>query len=95
MLVFWSDAPLPEVPRPLHQTPSAHRPFVDSHPDSAEFDSLSCDDSDGGATLAEDVKGKAVESLDREESPEPEAGTSCPKKPRTTVRKRRASSDAR
>jgi hypothetical protein len=53
------------------------------------------EDSDGGATLAEDVKGKAVESLDREESPEPEAGTSCPKKPRTTVRKRRASNDAR
>ena len=55
MLVFQSDAPLPEVPRPLHQTPSAHRPFVDSHPDSAEFDSLSGDDSDGGAALAEDV----------------------------------------
>ena len=63
MLVFRSDAPLPEAPRPTHQTPSAHRPFVDSHPDSAEFDSLSSDDSDRGATLAEDVKGKAVESL--------------------------------
>ena len=95
MLVFQSDAPLLEVPRPLHQIPSAYQPFVDSHPDSAEFDSLSGDDFDGGASLAEDVKGKAVESLDREESPEPEAGTSCPKKPRTTVRKRRASSDAR
>ena len=93
--MFRSDAPLPEVPRPLQETPSAHRPFVDSHPDSAEFDSLSGDDSDGGATLAEDVKGKAVESLDREESPEPEAGTSCPKKPRTTVRKRRISSEVR
>ena len=95
MLVFRSDAPLPEVPRPLHQTPSAHRPFVDSHPDSAEFDSLSGDDSDGGATLAEDVKGKAVESLGRGESPEAEAGGSCAKKPRTIVRKRRASVDAR
>ena len=93
--MFRSDAPLPEVPRPLHQTPSAHRPFVDSHPDSAEFDSLSGDDSDGGATLAEDVKGKAVESLARGESPEAEAGGSCPKKPRTIVRKRRASVDAR
>ena len=83
------------MPHPLHQTPSSHRPFVDSHPDLAELDDLMDEDSDGGATLAEDVKGKAVESLDREESPEPEAGTSCPKKPRTTVRKRRASNDAR
>ena len=93
--MFRSDAPLLEVPRPFHQIPSAHQPFVDSHPDSAEFDSLSGDDSDGGATLAEDVKGKAVESLDREESPQPKAGTSCPKKPRTTVWKRRASDDVR
>ena len=93
--MFRSDAPLPEVHRPLHQTPSSHRSFVDSHPDPTELDDLSGEDSDEGATLAEDVKDKAVESLDREESPEPEAGTSCPKKPRTTVRKRRASSDAR
>jgi len=43
------------------------------------------------------MKGKAggVETMSRERSPEPEAGTSCPKKPRTTVRKRRASSDVR
>ena len=95
VLVFRSDAPLPEVPCPFHQIPSAHRPFVDSHSDSAEFDSLSGDDSDGGAALAEDVKGKAVESLDRGESPEAEAGGSCPKRPRTAVRKRRASVDAR
>ena len=95
MLVFRSDAPLLEVPRPLHQIPSAYQPFVDSHPDLAELDDLMDEDYDGGATLAEDVKGKAVESLDREESPEPEAGTSCPKKPRTTVRKRRASCNAR
>ena len=93
--MFWSDAPLPEVPRPLHETPSAHRPFVDSHPDSAEFDSLSGDDSDGGAALAEDVKGKAVGSLVWGESPEAEVGTSCPKKPRTAVRTRRASGDVR
>ena len=65
MLVFRSDAPLLEVPRPLHQTPSAHQPFIDSHPDSAEFDDLSDDYSDGGAALAEDLKGKAVESLGR------------------------------
>ena len=95
MLVFRSDAPLPEVPRPLHETLSAYRPFVDSHPDSAEFGSLSGDDSDGGAALAEDVKGKAVGSLGRGESPEAEVGTSCPKKPRTAVRKRRAGDDVR
>ena len=93
--MFRSDAPLPEVPRLFHQSPSAHRPFVDSHPDLAEFDGLSDEDSDGSATLVEDVKGKAVESLDRGERHEPEIGTSCPKKPTTTMRKRRASSDAR
>ena len=93
--MFRSDAPLPEVPRPLHETPSAHRPFVDSHPDSAEFDSLSCDDSNGGATLVEDVKGKAIGSLGGGEIPRAEVGTSCPKKPRTAIRKRRASVDLR
>ena len=93
--MFRSDAPLREVPRPLHETPSAYRPFVDSHPNSAEFDSLSGDDSDGGAALAEDVKGKAVGSLVWGESLEAEVGTSCPKKPRTVVRKRRASGDVR
>ena len=93
--MFRSDAPLPEVPRPLHETPNAHRPFVDSHPDSVEFDSLSGDDSDGGAALAEDVKGKAAGSLGQGESPEAEVGTSCPKKSRIAVRKRRASGDIR
>ena len=95
MLIFRSDAPLLEVPRPLHETPSAHRPFVDSHPDLAEFDSLSVDDSDGGVALAEDVNGKAVGSPCRGDSPEAEVGTSCPEKPRTTVRKRRVSGDVR
>ena len=93
--MFQSDAPLPEVPRPLHETPSAHRPFVDSHPDSAEFDSLLGDDSDRGVALAEDVKGKAVGSLGRGDSPEAEVGASYPKKPRTAVRKRTVSGDAR
>jgi len=93
VLVFRSDAPLPEVPPPLHETPSAHRPFIDSDPDSAEFDSLSGDDSDGGASLAEDVKGKTAGSLGRDESLEAEVGASCPEKTRTAVRKRRASGD--
>ena len=93
--MFRSDALLPEVPRPLHETPSAHSPFVDSHPDSAEFDSLSGDDSDGGVALAEGVKGKAVGFLGRGDSPEAEVGASCPKKLRTAVRKRRVSNDAR
>ena len=78
--MFRSDAPLPEVPRPLQETPSAHRPFVDSHSDSAEFDSLSGDDSDRGVALAEDVKGKSVGSLGRGNSPEAEVGASCPQK---------------
>jgi len=95
VLVFRSDAPLPEVPRPLHETPSAHRPFVDSHSDSAEFDSLSGDDSDRGVALAEDVKGKAVGSLGGGKNPEAEGCTSCLKKPRTAMRKRRASGDVR
>ena len=86
---------MPEVHRPLHQTPSAHRQFVESHLDLAEFVDLSDGDSDGGAALAEDVKGKAVKSLGRGESPKAEAGTSCPEKLRTTVWKRRASSNVR
>ena len=93
--MFRSDLPLPEVPRLLHQTPSSHRPFVDSHPDPAKLDDLTDEDSDGGATLAEDVKGKAVGSLGGGESPEAEVGTSCPKKLRTAVRKRRASGDVK
>ena len=68
---------------------------MDSHPDSAEFNSLSGDDSDGGASLAEDVKGRAVGSLGRGESPEAEVGASCPKKARIAVQKRRASGDVR
>lgn len=41
------------------------------------------------------MKGRAVGSVGRGESPEAEVGTSCPKKPRTAVRKRRASGDVR
>ena len=91
--MFRSDAPLPEVYPPLHQTPSSHMPFVDSHPDLADLSDLSDQSSDEGASLAEDAKGKVVESLDHEKSPKPEAGTSCPKKRRTTMQKRRASVD--
>ena len=46
MLVYRSDAPLPEVFRPLHQTPSSHRPFINSHPDPADFAELSDESSD-------------------------------------------------
>ena len=55
--MFRSDAPLPEVPRPLHETPSAHHPFVDSHPDSVEFDSLLGDDSERGVALCRRCEG--------------------------------------
>ena len=93
--MFQSDAPLPEVPRPLHETPSSYGPFVDSHLDCAEFDSLSGDDSDGGVALAEDVKGKAVGSVGRGNSPEAEVGASCPKKLRIAVQKRKVSGNVR
>ena len=60
-------------------------------------EALSSSDSDDRATLADLMNGKmgGVELLAREESPGPEAGISCPKKPRTTVRKRRAGEDVR
>ena len=79
--------------------PSAHlQPHEfrrDLYPDISE--TLSNSDSVDRATLAELIKGKmgGVESLAREGSPGPEVGTSCPKKPRTTVRKWRASDDVR
>ena len=96
-MVFRSDASLPGVFRPSHMTPSAHlwphefRPDLDP----GVSETLSSFDSDDCVTLAELMKGKmgGVESLIREGSPDPEAGSSCPKKPRTTVRKRRASDD--
>ena len=98
-MIYRSDPPLPEVYRPSHMTPSAHlrphehRPDLD--PNVSE--SLSSSDSDDRVTLADLVKGKmgGVESLAREGSPGPEVGTSCRKKPRTTMRKRRASGDVR
>ena len=52
---------------------------------------LSRDNSSSFAT----VKGKVAGSLGRGESPEAEVGASCPKKARTAVRKRRASSNVR
>ena len=60
-------------------------------------ETLSSSDSDDRATLADLMKGKTggVELLAHEGSPGPEAGISCPKKPRTTVRKRRAGDDVR
>ena len=49
----------------------------------------------GVLPFAEDVKGKAVGSPGRGDSPEAEVGASCPKKLRTAVRKRRVGGDAR
>ena len=99
LLIYRSDPPLLEVHRPSHMTPSAHlrphehRPDLD--PNVSE--NLSSSDSDDRATLADLVKGKTggVEPLAREGSPGPKVGASCPKKPRTTVRKRRACGDVR
>ena len=79
--------------------PSAHLQPHDYQPDldSTISETLSSSDSDDRATLADLMKGKTrgVKPLAREGSPRPEAGTSCPKKPRTTVRKRRAGDDVR
>ena len=98
-MVFRGDPPLPEVFRPSHMTPSARLQPHEFRPDfdSTVLETLSSSDFDDHVTLAEQVKGKTggVGSLARERSPEPEAGPSCPKKPRTTVRKRRASDDVR
>ena len=76
-----------------HLRPHEYRPYLD--PNVSE--SLSSSDSDDRATLADLMKGKTggVEPLAREGSPGPEAGTSRPKKPRTTMRKWRASDDVR
>ena len=79
--------------------PSAHLQPHDYRPDldPTVSEALSSSDSDDRATLADLMKGKTggVELLVREGSPGPEAGISCPKKPRTTVRQRRASDDVR
>ena len=98
-MVYQSDPPLPEVHWPSHMMPSAHLQPHDYRPDldPTVSETLSSSDSDDRATLADLMKGKTggVELLAREWSPGPEAGISCPKKPRTTVWKRRASDDVR
>ena len=98
-MIFRSDPPLPEVHRLSHMTPSAHLRPHEYRPDldPTVSETLSSSDSDDRATLAELMKGKTVgvRSLARERSLGPEAGPSCPKKPRTTVWKRRASGDVR
>ena len=92
-MIFWSDPLLPEVHRPRHMTPSAHLRPHDYRPDldPTVSETLSGSDFDDRVPLAELLKGKEgrVESLSREGSPGPEASASCPKKPRTTVWKRR------
>ena len=88
-----------EVHRPSHMMPSAHLQPHDYRPDlyPTVLETLSSSDSDDHATLANMLKGKTggVELLAREGSPGPEASISCPKKTRTTVRKRRASDEVR
>ena len=90
---------MPEVHRPSHMMPSAYLQPHDyrSDLDPTVSETLSSSDSDDRDTLADLMKGKTggVKLLPREGSPGPEAGISYPKKPRTTVRKRRASDDVR
>ena len=98
-MVFQSDAPLPEVFRLSHMTPSAHLRPYEFRPDldPGVSESLSSSDSNDRVPLAELVKEKTggVGSFSREGSPGPEVSTSCPKKPRTTVRKGRISGEVR
>ena len=98
-MIFRSDPPLPEVHRLSHMTPSAHLRPHEYRPDldPTISETLSSSDSDDRVPLAEVVKGKmgGLGSLSRDGSPGPEAGTSCPKKPRTTVQKRSISSEVR
>jgi len=98
-LVYRSDPPLPDVHRLSHMMPSAHLQHHDYRPDldPTISETLSSSNSDDRATLADLMKGKTggVELLAREGSPGPEAGISCPKKPRTIVQKKRASDDVR
>ena len=79
--------------------PSAHLRPHDYRPDLDPIvsEALSSSDSDDRVALADLLKGKmgGVKPLAREGSLGPEASTSYPKKPRTTVRKRRASDDVR
>ena len=90
---------MPEVHRPSHMMPSAYLQPHDyrSDLDPTVSETLSSSNSDDRATLADLMKGKmgGVEILAREGSPGPEAGISCPKKPRKTVQKRRAGDDVR
>ena len=76
-----------------HLRPHEYRPNLDP----TVSETLSSSDSDDRVPLAELVKGKmgGLGSLSREGSQGLEAGTTCPKKPRTTVRKRRISSEVR
>ena len=90
---------MPEVHRLSHMTPSAHLQPRDYRPDldPTASETLSSSDSDDHAALVDLMKGKTggVELLAREGSLGLEAGISCPKKPRTTMWKRRASDDVR
>ena len=98
-MIFRSDPPLPEVHRSSHMTPSAHLRPHEYRPnlDPTISETLSSSDSDDRVPLVGLVKGKTggVGSFSREGSIGPEAGTSCPKKQRTTVRKRRISGEVR
>ena len=76
---------------------SSHQPFNRHKLDPNVTEALSNSDSDDRVTLTEVLKGKTggVDSDTRSGSPEGEAVSSCPKKPKTTVRKRKASAVAR
>ena len=76
-----------------HLRPHEYRPDLDP----TILETLSSSDSDDRVPLAELVKAKTggVGSFSHEGNLGPEAGTSCPKKPRMTVWKRRISGEVR
>jgi len=84
-----------EIFRPFDQRPSCQQPEFVYRPDIDPnvLETLSDSDFDDRTTFAEVLKDRmgGVDSGIRSESPEGEAAASCPKKPRTTVRKRKAS----
>ena len=96
-MVYRSDLPLPKIFQALHLTPSSHQPAIESHPDPTDLETLSDVDSDDNATIAEDMKCKSGTSspLIRRGVLKQRLRLVVPKKPKITVRKRKASGDIR
>ena len=92
--VFQSSPPMLDVVRPRHLMPSAHQPQRNYHADQDTILEESTDsDANDRVTLAEIMKGKAggAETSSHCVALDEEIVNSCPKGPRTTMHKRKAS----